>query len=207
MRKLDLELYVITARVPRLGRDHLDVARAAIEGGASILQLRDKDLSTRELIATVEELLQLTRPADIPLLINDRVDVALAAGAQGVHLGEDDMPIETARRLLGDQAIIGASAASVAEARAAQAAGADYLGVGAMFSSPSKADAGEPIGPEAIREINAAVGLPIVGIGGISLENAAQVIAAGAAGIAVISAVAEAENMVIACRALLAIAG
>jgi thiamine-phosphate pyrophosphorylase len=191
----DYTLCVVTRAVPRLGRGHVDVATAALVGGARFLQFRDKELSTRELLTIARELRRLTRAHQAILVINDRVDIALAAEADGVHLGQDDMPTAEARRLLGPTAIIGVSAATVDTARAAEAAGADYLGAGPVYPTGSKADAGEAIGLTRIAELRAAVGIPILGIGGIVAANAAAVIEAGATGLAVISAVTDAANM------------
>jgi len=203
MVQVQYDLCVITRAVPRLGRGHLDVARAALEGGARFLQFRDKDMSTRELVEAAAELRELTRRCGALLVVNDRVDVALAVGADGVHLGGDDMPVSAARRLLGENAVIGVSAASVESARAAEAAGVDYLGVGPIFATGSKADAGEAIGLGPMRLVRAAVALPLLAIGGISAANARQVIRAGADGVAVISAISDAEDMVAATTELL----
>ncbi len=196
------ELCVITRDVPRLGRTHLEVARAALQGGARFLQFRDKEMSTRALLATARALRQLTREAGAWLVVNDRVDIALAVGAEGVHVGNEDMPLALARRLLGAQAIIGASVDTVEAARAAQAAGADYLGVGPVYPTGSKADAGAAIGLGRLQEIARATELPILAIGGLTVENTAAVIRAGAAGVAVISAVTDAEDMARATEAL-----
>lgn len=201
---VDYTLCVITSRVPARGRDHQDVARAALEGGAPMIQLRDKDMSTAELVEVARELRALTRAHGAAFIVNDRVDVALAAGADGVHLGIDDLPLSAARRLMGAGAVVGASAANAEEARAAQAAGASYVSVGAIYATASKSDAGAPIGLGPLGEIKRAVAVPVLAIGGITCENVEAVIRAGADGAAVISAVAEAEDMVQATRTLLA---
>jgi thiamine-phosphate pyrophosphorylase len=200
----DYSLCVITKSVPHRGRGHADVARAALEGGCRFLQLRDKELSTRRLVEVAQEIRELTHAVGATFVVNDRVDVALAAEADGVHLGEEDMPLTVARRLLGSRAIIGASAATVAAARAAEAEGADYLGAGPVFTTGSKADAGEAVGFGPVTLLKAAVGIPVLGIGGITAANVTGVIHAGADGVAVISAIADAEDMVEATRALLA---
>lgn len=196
-------LCVITRAVPRLHRDHLDVARGALQGGARFLQFREKEMSTRELVETAAALLRLAREFGATLIVNDRVDVALAVGADGVHLGESDLPVAVARRLLGPSAIIGASAATVERARRAEAEGANYLGVGPIYPTGSKADAGEAIGLGPLAALRAAVSLPLLAIGGINAGNAAEVIRAGARGIAVISAVSDAEDMAHAAAELL----
>lgn len=192
-------LYAITAAVR--GRRHREVAEAALAGGASMIQLRDKSMTTRELLDEAAAILALCRESGVPFIVNDRVDVALAVGADGVHVGDEDMPVAQARRLLGPEAIIGASADSAATARAAADDGADYLGVGPMFATETKPDAGVPVGPQRIREIKGSVNIAVFGIGGITTENAGQVMAAGADGVAVISAIAEADDVTEAARA------
>ncbi len=199
----EFDLCVITARCDRLQRGHLEVARAALEGGARLIQLRDKALGGLALWELGQELRHLTRQYQATFVVNDRLDLALAVGADGVHLGEEDLPVAAARRLLGPQAIIGASAATAARARQAQAEGASYLGVGPIYSTPSKADAGEAIGLAGIAEIRRTVSLPVLAIGGITRDNVGAVIRAGADGVAVISAVSEAESMTEATAALL----
>ncbi len=198
---LDLRVYVITHAGFR-GRSHEEVARAALAGGATLLQLRDKQASARSLVETARRLVALARPEGIPVVVNDRVDVALAAGADGVHVGEEDLAVGDARRILGPHAVVGASAGTVEEAVQAQRDGADYVGVGPVFPTGTKPDAGAAIGLEGLSRIAGAVRIPVVGIGGITPDNAAEVVRAGAAGVAVISAVADAEDMVEATRRL-----
>lgn len=197
------DLCVITRNVEHLNRTHLDVARAALEGGATIIQFRDKELDSRALLDLATQLRQLTRARGATFIVNDRVDIALASDADGVHLGQDDLPISAARGILGPHALIGASATTPPEALAAQQAGASYLGVGPIFPTPSKADAGEAIGLTALTEIRRAVTIPVLAIGGLTCENIPGVIHAGADGIAVISAVAEAPDMAAAAANLL----
>lgn len=200
-RALDLRVYVITDRGFR-GRSHEEVARAALAGGATFLQLRDKRATARELVVWARRLRELAREAGVPLVVNDRVDVALAAEADGVHVGEDDLPVPDARRLMGPRGVVGASAGTVEEAVRAERDGADYLGVGPVFPTATKADAGEAIGLEGLRRVVRAVRIPVVAIGGITADNAAEVVRAGAAGVAVVSAVAGADDMVEAARRL-----
>jgi thiamine-phosphate pyrophosphorylase len=199
---VDYSLYVITS-ADYAGRTHEEVAAAALAGGATILQLRDKRMSAAALYQVACRLRELTRRAGVPLIVNDRVDVAVAADADGVHLGPDDLPLAAARKVLGPRRIIGASVDSVAEAIRAEREGADYLGVGPVFATATKPDAGTAVGVQTVAAIVRAVGIPVVGIGGITAATAAEVVRAGAAGVAVISAVAAAVDMTSAARAVL----
>ena len=200
-------LYVITECWGE--RTHADVARAALAGGARAVQLRGKDLCVRELLATALELHDLCAQANALFVVNDRLDVALAAHAHGVHLGPDDLPVAGARRALHgwerERFVVGASVSTVEEAKQAVADGADYLGVGSMFATDTKPDAGEPVGLQRLAEIRHVVSLPLVAIGGITADNVAEVIRAGADGAAVISAVSRADDMEAAARRLAAI--
>ncbi|MFQ6001328.1 MAG: thiamine phosphate synthase [Anaerolineae bacterium] len=198
---MDWTLYVITDAKLSRGRSHLEVAQAAIEGGASIIQFREKEMTTRELVETARRLKELTNENGVPFIVNDRLDVALAVEADGVHVGQDDMPAALARQLMGRK-IVGVSATTVEEALQAQADGADYLGVGPIYPTGTKPDAVPPIGLEGLAQIVQAVEIPVVAIGGISEENAAEVIACGADGVAVISAVVSAPDIVTAARRL-----
>lgn len=199
------DLYVITDEALSGGRSHEEQTRAALAGGAGVIQLRDKTASSRRLYEAAVAMRKLCREAGALLIVNDRVDIALAADADGVHVGPDDLPVAVARRLLPGR-ILGASAGTVEEAIAAERDGADYLGVGAVYEARgSKADAGAPVGPERVAAIRAAVPLPIVGIGGIKASNAAPVIAAGAHGVAVITGVVAASDIAAAAREFLAV--
>lgn len=202
MYTFNCSLYVILD--PQLSKEHslVTLAKASIAGGATMLQLRDKISPTRNLIALASKLHALTQKAEIPLIINDRVDVALAIGAEGAHLGIEDIPVYLARSMLGKRKIIGASAKTIAQAKKAQGEGADYIGVGPVFATGSKADAGKPIGLTMLSEIVESVSIPVVGIGGITALNAASVVAARASGIAVISAVMGAKDPAEATREL-----
>jgi len=195
-------LYVITRADPCRGVSHAEVARAALEGGARVVQLRDKNATTRQLLEAAQTIRQLTRQAGALFFVNDRLDVALAAEADGVHLGENDLPVETARKLAGSRLLIGASASTPEEALEAAEAGADYLGVGCIFATPSKEDAGPPLGVGIIRRIKAVTSLPIIAVGGINAKNARAVLEAGADGIAVLSAISRAQDMTAAARNL-----
>jgi len=202
MKSVDYSLYVLTDATLARGRSHEEIVAAALRGGATLIQYREKNATTRQMIEQAARVRDLCRAYGVPLVINDRVDVALAVEADGVHVGPDDMPVALARRLLGRDKIVGASAGTVAEADAAIAAGADYLGVGAIFATTSKADAGEPIGLEGLEQIVRISPIPVVGIAGIHAANAASVIRVGAQGIAVISAVVAAEDVERATREL-----
>jgi thiamine-phosphate pyrophosphorylase len=201
---LDFDLYVVTDRQLTGGRPLGRVVEAALRGGARAFQLREKDLSPRELYPLALEMRQLTRTYGARLLINDRIDVALAAGADGVHLTTTSLPASVARQVLGPERLIGVSTHTLAEAQAAAEEGADFLVFGPVFFTPSKAPYGQPVGLDALRAVRAAVTLPILAIGGIKKANLDQVIGAGADGIAVISAVISADDPTAASRDLLA---
>jgi thiamine-phosphate pyrophosphorylase len=191
---VDYSLYLVTDRGLSLGRTTVNIVRAAIAGGVTCVQLREKHADTRAFLEEARALKELlvALEASIPLLINDRLDVALAIGADGVHLGQSDMPLADARRLLGDTMLIGISAESLEDAVRAEAEGADYIGISPVFTTSTKADIAPPLGLEGIRRIRAAVSLPLVAIGGIHQENAGAVIRAGADGVAVVSAIVSA---------------
>jgi thiamine-phosphate pyrophosphorylase len=199
---MDWTLYVITDAKLSRGRSHLEVARAAIEGGASIIQFRDKEMTTRQLVETARKIKELTEEANIPLIINDRLDVALAVDADGVHVGQDDMPATLARQLIGPHKILGVSASTVEEALQAEREGADYVSASPVFTTPTKPDAPPPTGLEGLSAIVKAINLPVIAIGGINEENATEVIEAGAHGVAVISAVVSAPDIAAAARLL-----
>ncbi|NJD63195.1 MAG: thiamine phosphate synthase [Deltaproteobacteria bacterium] len=196
-------LYVITDERPGRGRSHLQIAEAAIRGGADVVQLRDKTASGRRLYDIAVQMRRLTRDAGVPFVVNDRLDVALAVDADGVHLGREDLPASVARRILAPGKIVGVSVETVEEAVMAEKDGADYLGAGPVFEARgSKADAGEPLGLDLIARIRRNCRLPIVAIGGINTENARLVREAGADAAAVISAVAWADDVAQAARLL-----
>jgi thiamine-phosphate pyrophosphorylase len=196
----DWRVYVLTESRAARGRSPLEIAEAAIRGGATAVQLRMKDEPARRIAEAARQIAPLCRAAGVTFIVNDRADVAMISGADGVHVGQDDLPAGAVRALAGRDAVIGVSAATVDEAVAAERAGADYLGVGAVFATATKADAGPPVGLDRLREIRLAVRLPVVGIGGIAADNAAAVIRAGAAGVAVITAVTLADDMAAAVR-------
>lgn len=188
----DYSLYLVTNQSLSLGRTTVEIVRAAIAGGVSCVQLREKHCSTREFVAEARQLKELLVGTSIPLIINDRLDVALAVCADGIHLGQDDMLIADARRLVDQTMCIGISAGSVADALRAEAEGADYIGVSPVFATPTKTDTAAPLGLDGLRAIRRAVHLPLVAIGGIHSSNAAEVLRAGADGLAVVSAIVSA---------------
>ena len=168
---------------------HVELAKLAIGGGADTIQFRQKDGATREMIRVAELVQALCQKAGATFIINDRVDVAIASHADGVHLGQDDFPIPLARKLLGEKAIIGGSAGSMEEARKCLSEGADYIGFGPVYPTVSKGDAGPAAGLELLKEIVEEIPLPIIAIGGITADNTPPVMQTGVHGIAVISAV------------------
>lgn len=192
---LNFDLYVVTAEVPDRHIGHLEVALAAIEGGASAIQLRDKKKKPDELLLIAKQLAAITRKAGRTLIINDLPAIALAAGADGIHLGQEDLPLPEAKKMLSPEMIIGVSASNLEEALAADRGGADYLGIGPIFPTPSKDDAAPPMGLAVLAGICQAVTIPVVAIGGLTVDNIEAVIDAGAEGIAVISAVTGAPDM------------
>jgi len=183
------KLHVLTDTVLQKRFSHADLARLAIAGGADTIQYRQKQGSTREMIETASELYAICSDAGVDFVVNDRIDVAMASGAHGVHLGQDDFPIARAREILGPNVLIGGSAATFPEAEACLAQGADYIGFGPVFPTGSKDDAGPVSGLDALRKLRAMADVPIIAIGGIDESNAAAVVSAGAHGIAVISGV------------------
>lgn len=203
-RRLDLSVYLVTDTRLSGPRGVTAVAAAAARGGVTIVQLRDPDATTRELIAAAEALQAALAPHGVPLVINDRVDVALAVGADGVHLGDRDMPAATARRLLGPGGIIGVTVHDAAEARAVAPEIADYAGIGPVFATTTKAEARPAIGVDGFRALRRLVPLPVVGIGGIDAARTTDVIAAGADGVAVVSAICAAPDPEAAARAIAA---
>lgn len=195
-------LYVITDDTLPAGRTHLEIAGAALEGGARIVQLRDKRRDAGELLPIAHKLRSMCHEAGGLFIVNDRVDLALACEADGVHLGQTDLPVREARLILGPEKLVGISVENEEQVRAAEEAGADYLGVGAIYGSATKLDAGDAVGLAQITRFRAISRLPIVAIGGITLERVPEVRAAGADSVAVIGAVASAPDAVDAARAL-----
>ena len=197
-----LLLHLVTDRSLSQGRPLVEVVAEAVAGGVTCVQLREKDCSTREFLQEALALKELLQLLKVPLIINDRVDIALAVGADGVHLGQSDMPISHARRLLGPNCLIGISAESVDHAVEAEQQGADYIGISPVFSTPTKTDTAPALGLEGIRQIRELVRIPLVGIGGINLTNARQVLASGADGVAMVSAIMAAASPRLAAKAI-----
>jgi thiamine-phosphate pyrophosphorylase len=199
----EVSLYVVTD--PQLiGERRLeDVCQEALEAGVRVFQLRDKGASTRPMIEQAVGLKRLAERYGATFLVNDRTDVAVASGAHGVHVGQDDMPLDEARQILGKHAVIGVSVQTPGEARAAERGGADYLAANLVFETPTKTDLEGNIGLDGVRRLRAASELPLVAIGGIKADNAASVVTAGADGVAVVSAVMAARDVKKACRELL----
>lgn len=184
----DYSIYLVTDDGCLQGRALIDCVREALEGGVTLVQYRAKTASSAEMYAEALQLKALCDSFNVPLIINDRLDIAMAVGAAGVHLGQDDLPCAAARRILGEDYIIGVSAHNPAEARAALESGADYLGCGAVFGTATKADV-KKLGTEGLAAICKAKGLPVVGIGGVTADNYREVRAAGADGAAIVSGI------------------
>jgi len=202
LHNVDYSLYLVTDRGLSRERSTLEIVTAAVNGGATVVQLREKQCSTRDFIEQALAIKDFLKDRGVPLIINDRVDVAQAIEADGVHLGQTDMPLEVAKKILGDSMIIGISAESLQDAVEAEKGGADYLGVSPIYATPTKTDTAPPLGLAGLREIRKAVRLPLVGIGGLNRGNAAEVIRNGADGVAVVSAIVAAHDPQAAADAL-----
>lgn len=189
-----LALYLVTDSRLSLGRPLLEVVEAAILGGVTCVQLREKHLDTRDFIAQARALHPLLQRHRVPLVINDRIDVALAVEADGVHLGQSDMPVEDAVRLLGPGVFVGLSVETLADVAQARHLPVDYLGVSPVFATPTKTDTLTPWGLEGLQQVRAQTALPLVAIGGIEAQNAASVLQHGADGLAVVSAICSAAD-------------
>jgi len=195
----DIDLYFITdSRLT--GRTVLEDVGSVIHAGVKIIQYREKDLTTREMIDEAGKISRLCRENDVLFIINDRVDIALAVDADGVHLGNEDMPYEAARRILGNTKIIGLTVHDVGEAIEAERIGADYIGISPIFETTTKPDAGTPAGIDLIKYIKKAVKIPFVAIGGINQDNIKSVLEAGARSIAVISAIVTKDDVEKECK-------
>lgn len=200
---LDYTLYLIVSSGMTGGRSLLKVLSEAVDGGVTLVQLREKELDSNAYLTLAKSVKRFLDKHGIPLIINDNVEVAGGCGAAGVHLGQEDASMTYAREKLGGHALIGVSAHSVAEAVSAEKNGADYLGVGTVFPTTSKSDIRGVIGVTGLSEVCAAVSIPVVGIGGINARNAGAVIGAGAAGICVISGILSHDDIGAAASSLL----
>ncbi len=200
-KKLDFGLYVVLGQEFARGRDFLEVTEKAIAGGAGAIQLRAKDMPVREFLDWAFRLRELTKQHGVTFIINDRLDVALAVGADGVHLGQDDFPVREARRIAGPQLIIGASTHSVEEARRAVDDGASYFNIGPIFPTGTKKGVAAPVGPDLITQVTAVVNHPFTVMGGIKADNVDEVLRRGARRIAVVTAVVAADDITAAARA------
>jgi thiamine-phosphate pyrophosphorylase len=199
----DLSLYLVIGPDTTAGRDVTSVALAAVRGGATMVQLRYKT-GAAEIMQAAREVIEVLRPTGVPVIINDRVDLARALGAQGVHLGQGDTSPATARATLGEDAIVGLSITDPGQLKNVDPTIVDYLGAGPIFETGSKPDAAPPLGLQALSQIAGGVRLPVAAIGGITEANAAAVIRAGADGLAVVSAICAADNPEEAARTLVA---
>jgi thiamine-phosphate diphosphorylase len=196
-------LYVITDEQLSKGRSHLEIARLAIDDGVDVIQLRNKTASSLKLYEDALSIRKITKESKVFFIVNDRLDIALAVDADGVHVGQKDLPANVARRLIGENKILGVSAETIEEAIQAENYGADYLGVGPIFEARStKPDAGEPKGLLLLKNIRQKCQIPIIAIGGINQMNAGATIQAGADVIAVISAIVSADDIAAATREL-----
>jgi len=193
-QKIDYSLYLVTDRALSLGRSNLEVIEAAVSGGVTLVQLREKEASTQDFYQEGLNIKDYLEAARIPLIINDRIDIALALDADGVHLGQEDMPVDVARKILGPCKIIGASAFTTQEAVAAESMGADYLGLSPIFVTTTKPELVAEIGLEGISSLKQAVKIPIVGIGSMHQSNAYEAVRAGLDGVAVVSAICSQED-------------
>lgn len=202
MRAEDLKLYLVTDRSLSCGRDIRWIVREAVEGGVTMVQLREKDLDTRNFVEIALHLKRILSPYGVPLIINDRIDVALACDAEGVHLGQSDMQCEIARRILGPDKIIGLSVENMEQVRESCQLPIDYIGISPIFSTQTKLDTAQPFGYEGTREAVKISTHPSVAIGGIHDDNASEVMACGVDGLAVVSAIVSASRPDAAARTL-----
>lgn len=200
---LDLSLYLVTDRSFLKDKKLSTAVEEAIIGGVTLVQVREKNISSRQFYQVALEVKQVTDYYNLPVIINDRLDIAQAVNAAGVHLGQSDLDLLTARKILGKDKIIGISAGNVTEALQAEKHGADYVGVGAVYYTGTKKDADAPIGISGLQQVVAAIRIPAVGIGGISQDNYKTVLDTGAAGISVISAILGKKDITAAARGLL----
>lgn len=201
MQPENWKLYVIVDRDVARDKDLAQVAEAAIKGGADVIQFRDKTSTDKESIKTALVIRVVTRRHKVPFIINDRVDIAIAADADGVHLGQDDLPVNTARAILGKNKLIGVSTHNLEQAINAQEDGADYIGIGPVYATPTKPDY-QPVGEELLKEIKEKVAIPFVAIGGINKDNLHRVLDSGANAVCVATAATGTDDVEAATRLL-----
>lgn len=193
MMQFDLGLYLVTDRTLSKGRSIEWIVEEAVKGGVTMVQIREKNCCTHDFLKLALNLKQILKPYNVPLIINDRMDIVLASNADGLHIGQSDMPYTIAREILGYEKIIGLSVESLSQAKEANALDVDYIGISPVFSTGTKTDISTPLGLEGVREIASFTKHPIVGIGGIHVGNIKAVIDAGANGVAVVSAICSAD--------------
>ena len=191
--KLDLSLYLVTDKRNKTDEEFLEIIEEAIKGGTTVVQIREKEGETLDFYNLALKVKEITSKYNVPLIVNDRIDVALAIKSEGVHIGQTDMPADVARSLIGDEMILGVSASTVKEARKAEKEGADYIGTGAVFPTATKDDA-PSITKDDLKEVTGSINIPTVAIGGITLENASELAGTGIAGISVVSAIMNSED-------------
>lgn len=191
--KLDLSLYLVTDKRNKTDEEFLEIIEEAIKGGTTVVQIREKEGETLDFYNLALKVKEITSKYNVPLIVNDRIDVALAIKSEGVHIGQTDMPADVARSLIGDEMILGVSASTVKEARKAEKDGADYIGTGAVFPTTTKDDA-PSITKDDLKEVTGSINIPTVAIGGITLENASELAGTGIAGISVVSAIMNSKD-------------
>lgn len=191
--KLDLSLYLVTDKRNKTDDEFLEIIEEAIKGGTTVVQIREKEGETLDFYNLALKVKEITSKYNVPLIVNDRIDVALAIKSEGVHIGQTDMPADVARSLIGDEMILGVSASTVEEARKAEKDGADYIGTGAVFPTTTKDDA-PSITKDDLKEVTGSINIPTVAIGGITLENASELAGTGIAGISVVSAIMNSKD-------------
>ena len=190
---IDYSVYLVTDHRNKTDEEFLRIIEEAIKGGTSIVQLREKTASTKDFYQLALKVKEITSKYDVPLLINDRIDIAIAVDSEGVHIGQDDMPADIARKIIGEDKILGVSASTVEEAQKAEIDGADYIGSGAVFPTATKDDA-DSVSKEELKEIVDSIDIPVVAIGGITLENAGTLKDTCIAGFSVVSAIMSADD-------------
>ncbi len=189
-----LKVYLVTDNGQLKGRDFFDVVEESLKGGVTLIQLREKNITSREFYEKALRLRELTKKYNVPLIINDRVDIAMAVNADGVHVGQKDIPVSEVKRISGGKLIVGATANTVELAKEAERQGADYIGSGAMFATPTKGDA-KPMTKNMLKNITKSVNIPVCAIGGINIENVIELKNTGIAGVSVSSGIMGVENV------------